>query len=76
MNETWQIFLVGGLLSWIALELRELRQELKKFVTRHECETDMQHHCDRLDDLLGKVETNATDIRELKAKAEVWHRED
>ncbi len=76
MSETWQIFIIGGAMSWIAFELRALRQELTKFVTKHDCEIDMGEHCERLTRLSEKIEKNENEIKELKAKAEIWHRED
>ncbi len=73
MSENWQIVIVTGVLGWIAYELRALRAELGKFVTRHDCEKEMDGHCGRLDTLTAKVEFNETEIEKLKAKTEVWH---
>ncbi len=80
MTETWAIALfaaIGSLLTgamgWIAVEIKEMRRDLREFVSKHECEVDMQKHCSQLTDLYNKVNDNAAEIRELQGKIKIWH---
>ncbi len=81
MSEAWQIAMAGcavtmilAVLGWIAYELRELRKGMEKFVTKRDCEMDMEGHCRKLDDLAKKIERNTDDITKLKTGYKIYHK--
>lgn len=73
MTEGWAVAIMTLAVGWAAWEIRQLRQQLEKFVVKEDCRDDMHQHCDRLDTLDERITKNEKALESLKAKAEVWH---
>ena len=72
------ILFLGGLIAKAIFKMSDsiqgLTTALTEFVKKDDCKTDMGEHCSKIDSLEYRIDKNEKALAELKAKAEVWHK--
>lgn len=73
MSENWAICLFGSILTvmtivlaWIATEVRAISGEIRRMVSKDDCQHDMDIHCTRIENISKLVNRNAMDIIALQ----------
>lgn len=73
------ILFLGGLIAKAIFRMSDsisdLTAALTDFVKKDDCKTDMGEHCSKIDSLEYRVDKAEKSFAELKAKAEVWHKQ-
>ena len=72
MNENWAIAIIGAALTvmtlimgWMASSIAGMRNDLKAFVVKDDCNRAMDGHCDEIRNLWGEIRKNSERIAEL-----------
>lgn len=72
------ILFLGGLIATaifrMADNVKNLTAALTDFVKKDDCKEDMGDHCTKINGLEYRMDKHEKAFAELKAKAEVWHR--
>lgn len=73
------ILFLGGLIAKAIFRMSDsisgLTKALTDFVKKDDCKEDMGEHCGKINSLEKRIEKNEKSLAELKAKAEIWHKE-
>jgi hypothetical protein len=73
------ILFLGGLIAKAIFKMSDsiqgLTKALTEFVKKDDCKTDMGEHCSKIDSLEYRIDKNEKALAELKAKAEIWHKD-
>ena len=73
------ILFLGGLIAKAIFRMSDsvqgLTTALTEFVKKDDCKTDMGEHCSKIDSLEYRIDKNEKALAELKAKAEIWHKQ-
>jgi hypothetical protein len=82
MTEAWGIALLTigttlflAVLGWIAYELRGIRKDMKFFVLKDTCSSDMGRHCTQIGDLYKKANENQQRIAKLEQSVQIYHKD-
>lgn len=64
----WSVIQLGGagILGWIAMELRGIRQDMESKVEKNECVADMCRHYSEIQNLWEKTNNNTERIAKLE----------
>lgn len=80
MTEAWGIALFSTVaslylasLGWIAVEIRAFRKEIKHFVPRDECASDMGKQCDQIGGLFKNVNELSQRVTRVETLADTYH---
>lgn len=72
MNENWAIAIIGAALTvmtlimgWMASSIAGMRNDLKAFVVKDDCNREMDGHCDEIRNLWGEIRKNSEKIAVL-----------
>lgn len=72
------ILFLGGLIAKAIFRMSDsisaLTAALTDFVKKDDCKNDMGEHCSKIDSLEYRIDRAEKAFAELKAKAEVWHK--
>lgn len=81
MNEPWSIALFtvisaifSSILGWIAVELRGLRKDMRMYVMKDDCSSDMGKHCTQIGELFETAKENQQRIAHLETAVEIYHK--
>ena len=73
------ILFLGGLIAKAIFRMSDsisaLTAALTDFVKKDDCKEDMGEHCSKIDSLEFRIDRSEKAFAELKAKAEVWHKD-
>lgn len=73
------ILFLGGLIAKAIFKMSDsisgLTKALTDFVKKDDCKEDMGEHCGKIDSLEKRIDKNEKALAELKAKAEIWHKQ-
>lgn len=75
MSEPWAIAIVGGsltlmtlILGWMASNIAGMRNDLKAFVVKEDCNRAMDGHCDEIRNMWGEIRKNSEKIAVLESQ--------
>lgn len=81
MTEPWSIALFTtvatlftGVLGWIAYELHGLRSDMRMYVMKDDCSSDMGKHCTQIGELFETAKENQQRISHLETAVEIYHK--
>lgn len=73
------ILFLGGLIAKAIFKMSDnisdLTNALTDFVKKDDCKEDMGEHCGKISSLEKRIEKYEKSFAELKAKAEIWHKD-